>query len=471
MSAEENKEKVRRLMKESFGGGKPELVDELLDSDFVRYDLMQGMVVRRAMWMERTGTLAFFVLALLVAVLIGLVLAAGPAHAATFTVNSTGDAQDVNNGEGICATVSEECTLRAAIEEANANKGKDTINFAIPGAGPHTISPGSQLPFITKPVIIDGYTQSGATKNTLTEPGKTNANLKIRLDGFDAGLTFFGASNSVVRGLSIGGCLADSCSTGIFLSGGEGYKVEGNFFGVAPDGTSGNANKWGVLLTHTADSTIGGATPEARNLISGNVFEGVLVTSSSSGNKIQGNIIGTDKNGNPLGNGDSGVALIFAGNGNRILSNSIFSNGDLGIDLSSTSLADGVTANDDRDPDTGPNRLQNYPVITSAQTFGNFTSINGTLNSTPSTRKKTRTFIIQFFSSPSKDSSNFGEGKNFIGQVQVTTNRQGNASFSFAPSQKVPVGQFITATATNKKTGDTSEFSEARVVEELVIGP
>jgi hypothetical protein len=36
--AEENKEKVRRLMEESLGGGKPELVDELLDSDFVRYD-------------------------------------------------------------------------------------------------------------------------------------------------------------------------------------------------------------------------------------------------------------------------------------------------------------------------------------------------------------------------------------------------------------------------------------------------
>ena len=38
MSAEENKEKVRRLLEESLGGGKPELVDELLNSDFVRYD-------------------------------------------------------------------------------------------------------------------------------------------------------------------------------------------------------------------------------------------------------------------------------------------------------------------------------------------------------------------------------------------------------------------------------------------------
>ncbi len=38
MSAEENKKKVRRFMEEAFGGGKPGLVDDLLDPDFVRYD-------------------------------------------------------------------------------------------------------------------------------------------------------------------------------------------------------------------------------------------------------------------------------------------------------------------------------------------------------------------------------------------------------------------------------------------------
>jgi len=52
----------------------------------------------------------------------------------------------------------------------------------------------------------------------------------------------------------------------------------------------------------------------------------------------------------------------------------------------------------------------------------------------------------------------------------VTTNRRGNASFGFAPAQTVPEGRFITATATRKDTGDTSEFSRARIVEEPVIG-
>jgi CSLREA domain-containing protein len=142
----------------------------------------------------------------------------------------------------------------------------------------------------------------------------------------------------------------------------------------------------------------------------------------------------------------------------------ISGNGPLGIDLSG-----GGREQDTKDPDTGANNKQNFPVITSAQTFASFTSINGTLNSTPSTRKIKRTFIIQFFSNPSTGSTD--EGKTFLGQVEVTTNRQGNASFGFAPDQEVLAGRYITATATNKKTGDTSEFSQARVVEEPVIGP
>ena len=109
-----------------------------------------------------------------------------------------------------------------------------------------------------------------------------------------------------------------------------------------------------------------------------------------------------------------------------------------------------------------------------AHTGGDFTTIGWKLDSTPSTRLKKRTFILQFLSSPSKDSSDFGEGKTFLGQIQVTTNRQGHAesdsASAFSPASKVPVGQFITATATERATGDTSEFSRARVVEEPGIG-
>ena len=47
---------------------------------------------------------------------------------ATFTVNSTNDAVDNNLGDGICETATlGECTLRAAIQEANALAGDDTL--------------------------------------------------------------------------------------------------------------------------------------------------------------------------------------------------------------------------------------------------------------------------------------------------------------------------------------------------------
>jgi CSLREA domain-containing protein len=91
-------------------------------------------------------------------------LVANPAWATTFTVNSTGNDGDTTL-DGTCdsdptaATVT--CTLREAIQEANANDNAptvDAIDFNISGAGAHTISPtGSDLPSITEAVTIDGY--------------------------------------------------------------------------------------------------------------------------------------------------------------------------------------------------------------------------------------------------------------------------------------------------------------------------
>jgi hypothetical protein len=71
----------------------------------------------------------------------------------TFTVTNTGD-----SGGG---------SLRQAITDANNNAGLDTIDFKIPGSGVHTITPATSLPFITSLVVIDGYTQSGSSANTL----------------------------------------------------------------------------------------------------------------------------------------------------------------------------------------------------------------------------------------------------------------------------------------------------------------
>jgi len=67
------------------------------------------------------------------AVLLAMVLAGFapmPAHAATFDVDTPFDGVDSDPGDGVCdSVVAEGCSLRAAIQEANALLGPDTINL------------------------------------------------------------------------------------------------------------------------------------------------------------------------------------------------------------------------------------------------------------------------------------------------------------------------------------------------------
>jgi CSLREA domain-containing protein len=89
----------------------------------------------------------------------------------TFTVTSTGDAGDPNPGDGFCRTGGSPpgpCTLRAAIQEADALVGRDDIVFGI-GTGAQTISPLSALPAITEAVTIDGTTQPGFAQDPLIQ--------------------------------------------------------------------------------------------------------------------------------------------------------------------------------------------------------------------------------------------------------------------------------------------------------------
>jgi CSLREA domain-containing protein len=412
----------------------------------------------------------------------------------TFTVNSTADTEDATP-DGNCSS----CTLREAIQEANANNNpteSDRINFNISGTGVHTISPASALPTISEPVIIDGYSQPGSSANTLAKA--TNAKLMIELDGTNAGSTTvgldIGAQNSVVRGLVINRFARFGIN---FLGSASGSKSEGNFIGTDPTGTLDRGNGGIGLAISTSNVVIGGTTPDKRNLISGNQAPGVEMFGFGveGNNKVQGNLIGTDKNGSAnLGNGNAGVFILSGSNnvvgggstaaantiafngaiggaggsdgvevlndnstGNRILTNSIFSNEGLGVDLlgpNEDDLTNVSTPNDSGDIDTGPNGLQNTPSVGSAKTISGTTTIKGTLNSRPGV-----TYTIQFFSNPSGN-----EGKKFIGTKSISTDGSGHASFTFSPANAVSVGQRVTATATRNSTGDTSEFSAPRTV-------
>ena len=123
------------------------------------------------------------------------------AQAATFTVTNTND-----SGAG---------SLRQAIVDANNAAGADTISFNIPGSDPDcdpathvcTITPVTQLPLITSPVTVDGYTQPGSSANTV--PNGDNAVLQIEISGVilgnnSSGLVLVaGASGSTISALVI----------------------------------------------------------------------------------------------------------------------------------------------------------------------------------------------------------------------------------------------------------------------------
>ncbi|HEV8118510.1 MAG TPA: CSLREA domain-containing protein, partial [Thermoanaerobaculia bacterium] len=233
------------------------------------------------------------------------------APALSLTVNSNGDTGDASPGNGICADSNGNCTLRAAIQEANASAGSDTINFAIAGAGVHTITTGSSLPTITGTVTIDGTTQSGYAGTPLIEvKGATGQiGLTIRV------------SDCVVRGLAVNGYEATGQTGGVgiyIVSSGPLVKnalLEANFIGTDPTGTQSKPNHLGIDFENTSLHTVGGTTAAARNLISGNSLVGIQVIGpGASGNTFQGNYVGTTANGSAaLPNAFAGFNL-FANN-------------------------------------------------------------------------------------------------------------------------------------------------------------
>ena len=256
---------------------------------------------------------AMTALAMLASVLV-VISAARPVHASTtFTVNLSDDRADASPGNGTCSAVNfgAFCTLRAAIQEANATPGADTINFDIPAPDVASISPETALPPITQSVTIDGYTQPGASPNTKTVGD--DAVLKVQLDGSkvpsEIGLEIDTSDSSVIKGLAI-----NRFAVGISIGGDSiANRIEGNFIGTNPMGTlnRGNSGSGVVLGNGSSETVVGGDTPAARNVLSGNA-NGVLVFSSSF-NRIQGNYVGTDKSGTKrLGNRFDGALIQFS---------------------------------------------------------------------------------------------------------------------------------------------------------------
>ncbi|MBI1759805.1 MAG: CSLREA domain-containing protein, partial [Acidobacteria bacterium] len=395
--------------------------------------------------------------------------------AAAFNVITVTTANDVYGEDG-------HCSLREAIEAANTNtvvwecaagvSGLDTIQFNL-GTGTPVINVSmSALPNITEPLLIDGAT-GGATR--------------VELNGLGAGAD---ASGLVVDG---GGTTIKSLVINRFTAFGIYVRSSGNvvrdcYIGVNAAGTTALGNMYdGIVLEGADGNTLGGTVAGQGNMIAGNGNNGVILTGSSN-NLIQGNFIGTNAAGAALGNGQDGVHLdsidapstgntlggtatgagntitFNTGNGvllqdnatlnNRLASNLIFSNSLLGIDLKSDAKFSGqTTANDAGDPDTGPNNVQNFPVLASVSATG---TISGTLDSTAG--NSAYPVRLEFFANAACAASGNGEGEVYLGSTTLA------APGSFTFNATLVAGKnFITATATDNN-GNTSEFSACRMV-------
>ena len=418
---------------------------------------------------------------------------------ATYTVTTTAD-----SGPG---------SLRQAILDANANPGTDAIAFAIPGTGVRTIVPLTALPVITEAVTIDGYTQPGASPNTLAVGD--DAVILVEISGVNGGggLTVqpagVGTGWTTIRGLVI------DDAAGVFFDYSPGGNQSGQnvlagcFLGVSPDGASARPPS-GVDL-RSWSNTVGGLAAADRNVIAGAIFgseaskgnsvtnnyigtdasgtvalgvdggvsfgdstpffseqnsvSGNLISgntgtavyiSGGTGNSVSNNLIGTDATGTlPLGNGGDGVH-VWTGGGifglNKVVANTIAFNAGTGVSEGGT-IGAAITGNSIHDNGglgIASSYLATPPTLSTATTGGSTTTIHG------STSGMGGTAALEFFSSPTCDPSGFGEGAVPIG----TTSVPAGTDFTVTVPAVAP-GAVITGTS---MSFETSGFSACVLV-------
>lgn len=240
--------------------------------------------------------------------------------------------------------------------------------------------------------------------------------------------------------------------------------IAGNYIGVSRTGNAALLNgSHGINFENTSISgiMIGGAANSDRNIISGNGGNGINV-SGGTGISISGNYIGLGADGDTsLGNSGHGVEIGSTAEA-AIYGNSIYGNGGLSIDLSGgTEDANGVTANDSGDSDSGANSLLNYPVINTFAADGS-TSVGYDFDL--DVASNANGYRVEFFKNSAADASGYGEGEVFLGSVDVA-HVGGDLNFtgSFTANATVDISDTISATAT-RKTGAssfdvTSEFA------------
>jgi hypothetical protein len=349
--------------------------------------------------------------------------------------------------------------------------------------------------------LQDGVQISGAAGTTIQGNliGTTFDGMHALANGRNGVELLQGTIDTTIGGLATstttpGNVISGNSVFGVVISdvGTSFNRVCGNFIGTTLGGgaTLGNMSS-GVVVEHGASANqIGASVPGGErmiivgNVISGNGLDGVDLTDPGTNNNVvQGNSIGnyTPASGAPgnahhgvwvlngaqsntigglaVGAGnviaDNGAAGVVIGFGpqdasavsNAILSNSIYDNNGLCIDL----------GNLDQSPSPsgpGPNQFQSAPVLANAVYDGMNTRVTLSLQATPGAM-----FTIQIFASPSPDPSGSVEGQTLVMTMMETADASGNILVTISVPGNL-TGQFITATATDS-ANNTSEFSNA----------
>lgn len=235
-------------------------------------------------------------------------------------------------------------SLRAAISSTN-NSGTITIDkiiFNIPGTCPRTITLASPLPLVTDSLLIDGFSQTGSSPNSLDRGNSATLCVLLKSASATYALGVSSASAKLtVQGLGFGGFSNEA----ILLLGGTGHIVRGNQFGDSVTGLGGTvvlpANTYGVLVGLGARATIGGVDAASRNVFADSAQAGVFL--GSSANFVQNNFIGLTSSGFYAAPNTTGV--YSSGDNNVILDNFNAGNTDDGVTLGSGATGNIVIGN------------------------------------------------------------------------------------------------------------------------------
>ncbi len=281
--------------------------------------------------------------------------------------------------------------------------------------------------------------------------------------------------------LTQGNLIAGNNNLGIYIAESNTAAIQGNIFSSNAAGTAYIPNQMGdVKVFDSPYLRIGGDATEYGNVIP----QGVTVESDSVNNvnlTIKHNFLGISRSGfiypidpdrdglfiedatgfpeisfNEITNFDKGIVIL----GDSVVplsKNRIYGNREMGIDLDD----DGITLNDDLDIDTGPNGLQNYPVISNVvvDDYGvvKFVDFDIFLHSA-----RNQQYLVEVFSSPFCGNNGYGQGKQILTfSSAIYTDSAGNSNV-WKIKDTFPIGPCLSATATlmSATTADpTSEFS------------